>query len=53
MVVIKRRRFWSKGGQRKIKVMLIGDQPGRVEVYLDGVLFKTVDGARIASELEG
>jgi len=53
MVVIKKRHFWSKGGQRKIKVKLIGDQPGRVEVFLDGVLFKTVDGAQIVSELEG
>lgn len=49
-IVIKKRSLWKKTDGHKIKIVLLGDQPGRVQVYIDGELFKTLDGAKITPQ---
>jgi len=43
VLVIKKRSKQQKTEGRRIKISLIGPQPGQVEVYIDGILFKTVN----------
>ena len=43
VLVINKRSKRQKTGGRQIKISLIGSQPGEVAVYIDGILFKTLD----------
>lgn len=50
VLVIKKRNKRKKASGRQIKISMLGPQPGRVEVYVDGILFKTLDGVELGGE---
>lgn len=50
VLVLRKRKKWKKTNGRRIRIALLGPQPGKLEVYVDGVLFKTLEGAEVHTE---